>query len=160
MAARLDRMDFGIWGFYPGEFQYQSAPECNVVDAQCTVEGLDPFGTLKSGYIVLSAKVMRLQKGQFSFTPTPDWAIGHYDWCLNGETRVMQTFLDGEPESNNPIIYRVVFLLLGSCEDLGIEADGIFREGGAPDGERCAYGLVLYPAQEANSFYRVGVFLS
>jgi len=159
-AAESSNTEFGTRGFHPTHSVYESKLECNVIDAQCIVEGLDPFGIVKSGYIVLSAKVLRLQKGEFMFTPTPGWQNGHYDWYLDGETRVMQTFLDGHPGRNDPDIHRVLFLLLGSCNDYGMEAFRKIRKDGAPNGERCAYGLVLYPARGANTFYRVGLFNS
>jgi hypothetical protein len=159
-AAEKYYAEFGTYGFHPDQSRYQSMPECHVLDAECTVEGLDPFGIVRSGYIVLRAKVLRLDERQFSFTPTPGWNRGHHDWYPDGGTRVMQTLLDGDPEWNDPDIHRVLFLLLGSCDDRGIEAIGKFRNDGAPNGERCAYGLVLYPAQGANTFYRVGLFNS
>ncbi|KAH7174175.1 heterokaryon incompatibility protein-domain-containing protein [Fusarium flagelliforme] len=159
-AAEKHYSEFGTYGFHPVQSKYHSTSECHVIDAGCIVEGLDPFGVVQSGYLVLSSKVLRLQEGRYSFTPTPGWERGHHDWYLDGGTRVMQTLLDGDPEWNDPDIHRVLFLLLGSCEDRGIEAIGKFRNDGAPNGERCAYGLVLYPAQGANSSYRVGLFNS
>ncbi|KAF4336546.1 heterokaryon incompatibility [Fusarium beomiforme] len=94
-AAIKDRIEFGTWGFHPYVSRYQSTSECNIIEAQCILEGLDPFGIVQSGYIILSAKVLRLRKDEFSFTPTPGWQKGHYDWSLNGQPRVMQAFLEG-----------------------------------------------------------------
>jgi hypothetical protein len=166
-ASKKGYIEFGTWGFHPKVLEYQATVECNIIEAQCILGQLDPFGIVHGGYIRISAKVLRLQKKEFLFTPTPCWQKGHYDWYLDGETPVMQTFLDGNPRKGDPKNNQLVFLLLGSCNDYGIKARHIVGDDNDEtgndafqEGKRCAYGLVLYPAQGANTFYRVGLFSS
>lgn len=159
-AAEKKYTEFGTSGIHPWQSKYQSTSECNVVDAECTVEGLDPFGVVQNGYIVLFAKVLRLEMGKFSFILATEWSQGYYDVYLTDSSRVMQAFLDGHPERHDPVIHRVVFLLLGSFEDRNMESQWKVSDGRAPNEDRCAYGLVLYPAQGAKTFYRVGIFNS
>ncbi|CAJ0545056.1 Ff.00g085290.m01.CDS01 [Fusarium sp. VM40] len=166
-ASEKEPIEFGTWGFHPQVLEYQARVECSVIEAQCVIGQLDPFGIVQGGHITLSAKVLRLQRKELIFRPTPHWQKGHYDWYLNGNTPIMQTFLDGNPGKGDPQNNHLVFLLLGSCNDYGLKARHIVGDDNDEtgnyeflEGERCAYGLVLYPAQGANTFYRVGLFSS
>ncbi|KIL87834.1 heterokaryon incompatibility protein [Fusarium avenaceum] len=167
-ASENRYFEFGTWGFQPDALKYKATVECNIIDAQCILGQLDPFGIVQGGYITLSAKVLRLQRKELIFTPTPHWQKGHYDWYLDSETPVMQTFLDGNPGQGDPQNNHLVFLLLGSCNDYGSRASDLVGDDDDDEtgndafleGERCAYGLVLYPAQGVNTFYRVGLFSS
>ncbi|KAH6960232.1 heterokaryon incompatibility protein-domain-containing protein [Fusarium avenaceum] len=167
-ASTKEAIEFGTWGFHPQVVEYQARVECNIIDAQCILGQLDPFGIVQGGYITLSAKVLRLQRNELFFIRTTGWQKGHYDWYLDGETPVMQTFLDGNPGQGDPQNNHLVFLLLGSCNDYGPRASDLVGDDDDDEtgndtfleGERCAYGLVLYPAQGVNTFYRVGLFSS
>jgi hypothetical protein len=213
-AAHKQYIEFGSFKFYPYQAQHNARPECNVVDARCVVRGLDHFGIVEDGYLVLSGKMLRPKKDEFPVVYKNCWGgegEGYHEWCLFGQSPVLRVCLDGSLDREDDRYDSLVLLLLGRCdahtksdrsedsyesstyssndeylsqdeehtvqepqnseydsedqllEEASCQSKSSMSESDTerhPEGERSAYGLVLYPAQGMNVFYRVGVFMS
>lgn len=88
-------------------------PKCDIIDARCTAVGLDTFGEISSGFLVLSAKMTALKS---------DLVVADGN-CY----RVWQGHIEGTPvvdlcldwTSDDEIIceHELLLVLLGSCRD-------------------------------------------
>ncbi|KAF5671413.1 heterokaryon incompatibility protein [Fusarium heterosporum] len=120
-AAHNRAVKPGCFGDYPFLAEYNATSECSVADARCDVNGLDPFGVVVHGYVVIAGKTLRPEKNEF--LPVPNTRLyanleGFYDWCLEGQGPVMLVHLDGVLDGKDDRRDDLVFLLLGSSGDM------------------------------------------
>ncbi|KAK3373415.1 heterokaryon incompatibility protein-domain-containing protein [Lasiosphaeria ovina] len=93
----------------------QPQPLCKILDAGCVVTGLNPFGEVESGFIVVSAKVSTLELdlveiGQQLFT--------HQMWQAHIDgVPVVEFGLDWTTSSKTVRQHELLLLLLGCCID-------------------------------------------
>ncbi|KAM0345819.1 hypothetical protein ACHAPU_006172 [Fusarium lateritium] len=130
-AAHDRYIELGSFGYYRPPTEYNATSECNVVDALCVVEGLDRFGIVVHGYIVLAGKMLRPKKNEFSLVPVTRWEenrAGYYDWCLEDQSPIMLVYLDGVLDGENDRYDDLVFFLLGSHDNDGEFHDGEFQD--------------------------------
>jgi hypothetical protein len=118
-AAHKQYIEFGSWGFFPYQDKHDARPECNVVDARCLVSGLDHFGIVEDGYIVLSGKMLRPEKDEFPVVYKDCWgweSEGYHEWCLFGKSPVLRVCLDMFLDREDDRYDSLVLLLIGSCD--------------------------------------------
>lgn len=155
------------WARYPGTagFIRGLSPEvtycskCNITEANVTLKGGSAFGEITEGYVRISSKIYA---DPSPYVANQEYKNGEmyfrFDLLLDGVyfTTVWPDFAAGDLLNQEDDFFRwkraISFLLLGILED---------GEAKQPDTSpnRC-YGLLIYPAGDSGSYYRVGCFWS
>ncbi|KIN02971.1 hypothetical protein OIDMADRAFT_120324 [Oidiodendron maius Zn] len=117
--ARQNRyFEIGFYNFYP-ELSRNCRPQCTVLEAGCNPVGLNTFGEVSSGYIVLSAKISPLQ---FALTKTQPEGYKYKVWQRDIHGRPAADFLlDWNSNDRAICCHELLLVLLSSCYDTNVE---------------------------------------
>ncbi|KAL0940720.1 uncharacterized protein CTRU02_203483 [Colletotrichum truncatum] len=167
-------LDFGpgLARFYPGGTSTRVVQLCDRLEAHVKPAGEDKFGKICGAELLVQAPVYPLALGCCFLPdePDPDPVLTDQgSFCIplpDGSKLAFSFFLDFFPnrhpeDSGQPWKHDLTLVLIGSMqyawagvseEDLE-EADHLLEDEGP-----YPYGLIVYPAKEPNTFWRVGTF--
>ncbi|KAF4977264.1 hypothetical protein FDECE_18373 [Fusarium decemcellulare] len=171
-ARQAGFAEYGFLGFWL-QFQRDTTSYCDIISARCVTSGLNPYGAIQSGSIVVSAQILHWSL-PLNRTESENSEFGVYlDAC---GIAVVEFKLDWYLEEEVTRYDDLHLLLLGSRHDgiperqyhldganrskRGDDGLGRYGEDRLTQGAESVYGLVLYPARGTSTFYRVGLFNS
>ncbi|KAF4979178.1 hypothetical protein FZEAL_4551 [Fusarium zealandicum] len=167
--------EHGCPGFYLTGYATKITPRCDISYAQCVPVSLNPFGSVRGGYIALSAKVLRWKTPLTRIPHNTHGATGSYICDEDDNRRIIRLVLDWDLEDERDHLQHLLLLLLSSRAidrvrhprfdvitghfEVADSSGGVSSVDHGNDDKsplEDAFGIILHPAKDENTYYRVG----